>query len=157
MEQNKNLACPQAAADRHPQLSTEAEEGAYWRGYHAALAVAAQPAGEDSGSSRVRRMRIDGFSGEKQAVFLEQVAAGATVVEAARTAGISVTTVYNFRNRRAGRAFNIAWEAADRRARRLATISATARSPARQRRSATRTTISSPPNTASTTGSAWRC
>jgi hypothetical protein len=97
-----------------PALSPagEAGEAAYWRGYHAALAAAAQPAADESESPRVRRMRIDGFSGEKQAVFLEGIAAGLTVIEAAKAARISVTTVYNFRNRRAGRAFNIAWEAA---------------------------------------------
>jgi hypothetical protein len=93
----------------------EAEEAAYWRGYHAALGAAAEAGSE---SPRVWRMRIDGFTGEKQAGFLERIAAGATVVEAAAAAGVSVTTVYNFRNRRAGRAFNIAWEAADCRARR---------------------------------------
>jgi len=97
---------------------SEAEDAAYWRGYHAALAVAAQPADGDTGSPRVRRMRVDGFTGAKQAVYLEGIAEGLTVGEAAARAGVSVTTVYNFRNRRAGRAFNLAWEAADRRARR---------------------------------------
>jgi hypothetical protein len=140
MERNGNAAppesppaaAPSAANDTHPgsaraepaaslpalSPAAEAEDAAYWRGYHAALAAASQPAADEAGSPRVRRMRIDGFTGEKQVVFLESIAAGFTVVEAAARAGISVTTVYNFRNRRAGRAFNIAWEAADRRARR---------------------------------------
>ncbi|HMG47982.1 MAG TPA: hypothetical protein VK614_11045 [Allosphingosinicella sp.] len=140
MERNGNItppesppaAAPPAANDVHPggaeaepapnlpalNRAGEVEDAAYWRGYHAALAVAAQPAADDSDSPRVRRMRIDGFSGEKQAVFLESIAAGFTVGEAAGRARISVTAVYNFRNRRAGHAFNIAWEAADRRARR---------------------------------------
>jgi hypothetical protein len=140
MERNGNsgppeslpAAVPPAANDTHPgsfqaepapglpALSPvgEAEDAAYWRGYHAALAVAAEPAPDETGSPRVRRMRVDGFSGEKQVVFLESIAAGFTVIEATATAGISVTTAYNFRNRRAGRAFGIAWEAADRRARR---------------------------------------
>jgi hypothetical protein len=140
MERNENTvppesppaAAPPAANDTHPgstqaepvaslpalTSASEAEDAAYWRGYHAALAVAAQPAADDSPSPRVRRMRVDGFSGGKQVVFLESIAGGFTVVEAAARAGISVTAVYNFRNRRAGRAFNIAWEAADRRARR---------------------------------------
>ena len=140
MERNGNIAPPEsppaaappAANDTHPgspraeptaslpalSPAGEAEDAAYWRGYHAALAAAAEPAADDTASPRVRRLRIDGFSGEKQAVFLEGIAAGLTVVEAAKAARISVTTVYNFRNRRAGRAFNIAWEAADRRARR---------------------------------------
>lgn len=105
------------ALDRygHPAHHSEAEEAAYWRGYHAALGAAAEAGSE---SPRVRRMRVDGFTGAKQAVFLESIAAGFTTTEAAAAAGVSLTTVYNFRNRRAGRAFNIAWEAADRRARR---------------------------------------
>jgi hypothetical protein len=139
MERNGNIippespsaAAPSTADDMHPDgartepapnlpalgQAGDAEDAAYWRGYHAALA-AAQAAADDTASPRVRRMRIDGFSGEKQVVFLESIAAGFTVVEAAARAGVSVTTIYNFRNRRAGRAFNIAWEAADRRARR---------------------------------------
>jgi hypothetical protein len=100
-----------------PNLPAPAEDEAYWRGYRAAVAAMAE-APPDDASPRVRRMRVDGFSGAKQAVFLEGIAEGLTVGEAAARAGISVTTVYNFRNRRAGRAFNIAWEAADRRARR---------------------------------------
>jgi len=51
-------------------------------------------------------------------VFLEAIAEGMTVGEAVERAGVSRTAVYNFRNRRAGRAFNLAWEAAGRRARR---------------------------------------
>ncbi|TMJ18480.1 MAG: hypothetical protein E6G92_01115 [Alphaproteobacteria bacterium] len=89
---------------------------AYWRGYHAALAAQAPP--DDGSSPRVRRTRVDGFDGARQVVFLEGVAEGLTVAAAAGRAGISVTAVYNFRNRRAGRAFNLAWEAASRRARR---------------------------------------
>ena len=51
-------------------------------------------------------------------MFLEAIAEGMTVGEAVERAGVSRTAVYNFRNRRAGRAFNLAWEAAGRRARR---------------------------------------
>jgi hypothetical protein len=91
-------------------------DDSYWRGYHAALAAQAAPDGESS--PRVRRMRVDGFTGARQVVFLEAIAEGATVAEAAGRAGVSITTVYNFRNRRAGRAFNLGWEAASRRARR---------------------------------------
>jgi len=108
---------PAPAREQQPVFAGEAEEGAYWRGFHAALGVAAEPAA-DGASPRVRRMRVDGFTGVKQAAFLEGIADGFTVGEAAAKARISVATVYNFRNRRAGRAFNIAWEAADRRARR---------------------------------------
>jgi hypothetical protein len=112
------LPAPPGDAANDPVFAGEAEEAAYWRGYHAALDVAAEPAPAGDGSPRVRRMRVDGFTGAKQAAFLEAIAAGFTTGEAAAKAEISVTTIYNFRNRRAGRAFNIAWEAADRRARR---------------------------------------
>jgi hypothetical protein len=43
---------------------------------------------------------------------------GATVEQAAKAAGISPQAAHNLRNRREGRAFNIGWEAASRRARR---------------------------------------
>ena len=69
-------------------------------------------------SRRVRRARWDGFTGPKQAIFLEQIGEGATVEQAAKAAGISPQAAYNLRNRRAGRAFDIAWEAANRRQRR---------------------------------------
>jgi len=101
-----------------PAAPPPPDDEAYWRGYHAALAAQAAPDDEPSPSPRVRRMRVDGFTGAKQVVFLEAVAEGRTVGEAAARTGISVTTAYNFRNRRAGRAFNYAWEAASRRARR---------------------------------------
>lgn len=100
-----------------PAPAGSAEEAAYWRGYHAALGIQAAPA-DDAASPRVRRVRVDGFTGAKQAVYLEAIAEGLTVEKAAARAGVSATTVYNFRNRREGRAFNIGWEAASRRARR---------------------------------------
>jgi hypothetical protein len=111
------LPAPRDAAN-DPVFASEEEEGAYWRGYHAALEVAAQAVPAEDGSPRVRRMRVDGFTGARQAAFLEAIAAGFTTGEAAAKAKVSVTTIYNFRNRRQGRAFNIAWEAADRRSRR---------------------------------------
>lgn len=118
MEENPIRASSEAAHPPLPIPSPPAEDDSYWRGYHAALAAQAAPEDECPASPRVRRMRVDGFTGAKQVVFLEAVAEGATVEKAAARAGISVTTAYNFRNRRAGRAFNYAWEAASRRARR---------------------------------------
>ena len=120
MEHDQHPFSPEAPADESASLPvlSPSEDEAYWRGYHAALAAQANAPLDDPASPRVRRMRVDGFTGEKQVVFLESVAAGFTVTEAAERAGISVTAVYNYRNRREGRAFNIAWEAASRRARR---------------------------------------
>ena len=102
MEQDLGRLPPSPAGEPAtlPALST-AEDDAYWRGYHAALAAQAAPP-DDPASPRVRRMRVDGFTGAKQVVFLEAIAEGLTVAEAAARAGVSVTTVYNFRNRRAG-------------------------------------------------------
>ncbi|MGQ0591013.1 MAG: hypothetical protein ACT4N8_16045 [Sphingosinicella sp.] len=111
-------AVAQHAAPLPVPAAPPPDDDAYWRGYHAALAAQAAPDDELSASPRVRRMRVDGFTGAKQVVFLEAVAEGLTVDKAAARAGISVTTAYNFRNRREGRAFNYAWEAASRRARR---------------------------------------
>jgi hypothetical protein len=115
-----------------PAFASEAEEDAYWRGVNSGLRMSGESAvtqfGDGAGppldpdapveSRRVRRARWDGFTGPKQAIFLERIAEGATVAQAAQAAGISPQAAYNLRNRRAGRAFNIGWEAAGRRARR---------------------------------------
>ncbi|HVQ09876.1 MAG TPA: hypothetical protein VMS43_15725 [Allosphingosinicella sp.] len=116
----------------HPVFATGAEEDIYWRGVNAGLRMggasavthvggAPEPASDPDApveTRRVRRARWDGFTGPKQAIFLELIAEGATVERAAKAAGISPQAAYNLRNRRAGRAFNIGWEAANRRARR---------------------------------------
>jgi len=110
----------------HPAFPTDAETEAYWRGVSNGLRMATASSvtilgkaqSEAPPGPRVRRARIDGLSGIKQAVFLEGIAAGLTVEEAATRAEISVSAVYNFANRAAGRAFAIAWDAAVRRARR---------------------------------------
>ena len=147
MEQNQNSLRPEAATDEpasspppfnpasasaeddadHPDFDTEAEENAYWKGMAVGIRAGAPlPAGEGSAgegapfeSRRVRHARHDGFTGPRRAVFLEEIAGGATVAEAARAAGISPTTAYNLRNRREGRAFDLAWEAAMRRGRKV--------------------------------------
>lgn len=110
----------------HPAFPTDAETEAYWRGVSNGLRMAAASsitivggAPDDALSGpRVRRARVDGLSGIKQAVFLEGIADGLTVEEAAAKAGISVSAVYSFANRAAGRAFAIAWDAASHRSRR---------------------------------------
>ena len=83
-----------------------------------AVTILGGPPEDVSLGPRVRRARVDGLSGVKQAVFLEGIAAGLTVDEAAAKAGISTSAVYNFANRIAGRAFAIAWDAASHRSRR---------------------------------------
>ena len=111
----------------HPAFPTDAETEAYWRGVSNGLRMAeassvtivgGPPDAGPPPGPRVRRARVDGLSGIKQAVFLESIAAGLTVQEAAAKAEISVSAVYNFANRAAGRAFAIGWDAAARRARR---------------------------------------
>jgi hypothetical protein len=110
----------------HPAFQTDAETEAYWRGVSNGLRMAAAssvtilggPPDDAAPGPRVRRARVDGLSGVKQAVFLESIAAGLTVEQAAAEAKISVSAVYNFANRAAGRAFAIGWDAAIRRARR---------------------------------------
>ncbi|MEA3014222.1 MAG: hypothetical protein QOD42_2767 [Sphingomonadales bacterium] len=116
---------PAPDAPEDPAFATEAEEDAYWRGVNSGLRMGGESAvtqvgggGPPAESRRVRRARWDGFTGPKQALFLERIAEGATVEQAAKAAGVSPQAAYNLRNRRAGRAFNLAWEAASRRARR---------------------------------------
>lgn len=106
----------------HPLFATEAEDDAHWRGITAGIRIA-DPSRADAPEARPfetrrqRRARFDGFTGPKRAVFLEGLADGMTVAAAAAAAGISTTAVYNLGNRREGRAFDIACEAAIRRAR----------------------------------------
>lgn len=110
----------------HPVYATDAENEIYWLGVSNGLRMAAASSvtildgspDEAPPGPRVRRARVDGLSGVRQAVFLEGIAAGLTVAEAAAKAGVSTTTLYNFANRRAGRAFAIAWDAASHRSRR---------------------------------------
>ena len=82
------------------------------------ITIVGSPPDDTAPGPRVRRARVDGLSGIKQAVFLESFAEGLTVEEAAAKAGISVSALYNFANRAAGRAFAIAWDAASHRRRR---------------------------------------
>lgn len=120
------LPVPEPGLPDHPAFATDAETEAYWRGVSNGLRMAAASSVTIVGAvqegappgPRVRRARVDGLSGVKQAVFLESIAAGLTVEEAAAKAEISTSAVYNFANRAAGRAFAIGWDAASRRARR---------------------------------------
>jgi hypothetical protein len=120
------LPAPEPGLPDHPAFATDAETEAYWRGVSNGLRMAAASNVTLVGGApdkaapgpRVRRARVDGLSGVRQAVFLEGIAAGLTVADAAASAEISVAAVYNFANRAAGRAFAIGWDAATRRARR---------------------------------------
>jgi hypothetical protein len=58
-----------------------------------------------------RRCRHDGWTPERQIVFLESLAACGVVTDACREAGLSAQSAYTFRNRRSGRAFATAWDA----------------------------------------------
>jgi hypothetical protein len=59
-----------------------------------------------------RAVRSDGFTSDRQRIFLAVMAACGVVSDACRAAGISRDTAYNLRNRAEGRAFAIAWNAA---------------------------------------------
>lgn len=58
-----------------------------------------------------RRCRHDGWTPERQARFLEALAACGVVVDACKAVGLSAQSAYAFRNRRAGCAFAITWDA----------------------------------------------
>ena len=60
---------------------------------------------------RSRRCRHDGWTPERQANFLEALAACGVVRDACADVGLSAQSAYAFRNRRAGRAFGTAWDA----------------------------------------------
>jgi hypothetical protein len=86
--------------------------------HSSALAPVSPPDGADPFRNPVddaapppRRIRHDGWTPERQAVFLEALAACGVVADAARQAGMSAQGAYALRNRRAGRAFATAWDA----------------------------------------------
>ena len=70
------------------------------------------------GTRRERAQRHDGWTPERVRIFLDTLAACGVVADAARAAGMTVQTAYRLRNRAEGGAFNIAWIAAQLRARR---------------------------------------
>jgi hypothetical protein len=73
------------------------------------LAEAYEPVEKDAIG---RAIRTDGFTPDRQRLFLIVLAACGVVADACRAAGISRDTAYNLRNRAKGRAFAIAWNAA---------------------------------------------
>lgn len=60
-----------------------------------------------------RALRHDGWTPDRQRVFLSSIADGDTVFRACLLAGMSVTSVYAFRQRAAGAAFALGWRAAN--------------------------------------------
>ena len=124
--ENLQLPAPEPGLPDHPAFATDEETEAYWRGVSNGLRMAAAssitilggPPDDAKPGPRLRRARVDGLSGVKQAVFLEAIAEGLTVDEAAAKAQISTSAIYAFANRRAGHAFAIGWDAASRRSRR---------------------------------------
>ncbi len=58
-----------------------------------------------------RRIRHDGWTPDRIAGFIEALAACGVVADACKSVGLSTQSAYAFRNRRAGRAFAVAWEA----------------------------------------------
>ena len=65
-----------------------------------------------------REVRFDGWTPYRIRGFLYALAAGASVENAARAAGMSRRSAYNLRNRAEGLAFRLAWDAAQDLARR---------------------------------------
>jgi hypothetical protein len=62
--------------------------------------------------ARGRTIRHDGFTPERQAIFLSVLAYCGVVADARRAAGVSRDTVYAFRTSPRGHAFALAWDAA---------------------------------------------
>ena len=63
---------------------------------------------------RPGRTRADGWTPERKLAFLEVLAATGVVAHAAGAAGMSVQSAYALRNSANGRAFHVAWRAAQR-------------------------------------------
>ena len=65
-----------------------------------------------------REFRADGWTPDRIRLFLHALAECGVVADAARTAGMSLQSAYNLRKSPKGRAFSIAWSAAEQLARR---------------------------------------
>lgn len=61
---------------------------------------------------RADATRADGWTAQRQALFLETLAHSGLVSEACREAGMSMTSAYAFRRRGEGAAFALGWKAA---------------------------------------------
>ena len=91
------VPAPEPGLPEHPAFASDVETEAYWRGVSNGLRMAVASgttiigAAPDEATTgpRTRRARVDGLSGVKQAIFLEGIAAGMTVDEAAAQAGVS--------------------------------------------------------------------
>ena len=75
-----------------------------------AVTLLAQAEGTGPPAPPARRVRHDGWTPDRQILFLETLAACGVVTDACREAGLSAQSAYAFRNRRAGRAFATAWD-----------------------------------------------
>jgi hypothetical protein len=122
------------------KFATAAEREAYWTGVSIGLELAAARtadahphlgAGRDLGLAREsagpglvsarlekapaapeRALRHDGWTPEKERIFILTLAESGTVADACRACGMSRDAAYKRRNSAAGRAFALAWEAA---------------------------------------------
>lgn len=71
------------------------------------------PATDATPTDAARELRHDGWTPERQRVFLEGIADGLTVAQACRAAGMGTSGAYAFRRRAAGKAFALGWRAAN--------------------------------------------
>ena len=83
------------------------------------LADAAPPAAPPPQVGDGKSPRHDGWTPERQRIFLEALGECGVVEDAARAAGMSKQSAYAFRNRAAGRGFHLGWLAAQQQARHL--------------------------------------
>jgi hypothetical protein len=94
--------------------------------YGEASGTGAEPEPEPGSEARsaatqasARKVRHDGWTAERQQIFLATLADTGVVADACRAARIGRDSAYAFRRRASGRAFALAWEAAELIARRV--------------------------------------
>jgi hypothetical protein len=120
MEQIQNIP-PGAATDEpaFPSLAPAAADRPAARVSNRLAESLVEPALDCGRDVRAdRATRGDGWTPERIRSFLNALAECGVVEDAARAAGISKQSAYNLRNRTAGRAFHVAWTAAEHLARR---------------------------------------
>lgn len=105
MKPNRHPLRPEAPTDESASSSTPAaDEGppkrlGWIEGHLPEIVDPLRPGDPETSFTETKHMRRDGWTPERQRIFLENFAEGGVIVDACEAAGMSARSVYNLRNR----------------------------------------------------------